>query len=276
MSKTALLCAAVALMHCPARALAGPTIARPLSITASADRPSAQIIFDLSACNYIAEAKVAAATVQYTFGPTRGDGRADTTAWESAVTGTVQWANPATSRLRLRIVLPPGFYHYEILAESSGYRFACEEQWYIAALPYKNQTITGEMVGGIEDPVTQLLIAGTLPDGVTADLVRYDGAPACGDSTKRLISHKIWKLTTLTGAYYAYDNALTAKDSRSAVFGLGLAWPNGEHRIVRVTADYPADIISGAPTFTRFDVTAIMAKKLLAQPADFLICAEAE
>ena len=245
-------------------------------VQAPANQPGAQIMFDLSACSYIVKANVAVAAVQYDFGPTEGDGRADTTSWDSAVRGNVRWVRPAHSQLHLRVVLPQGFYQYSIVAESPGYQFACEQQWYIAVLPDRDQTITGETVDGTEDPITQLLLAGTLSDGVTARLMRYDDDPACGAPITNLRSYPLWKLSVSAGAYYAFDDALTAKENRGAIFGLELIWLSGEHRTVRIAAEYPDEIISGAPTFARFDVTLTMENKLLAKPAGFLICVESE
>jgi hypothetical protein len=91
-----------------------------------------------------------------------------------------------------------------------------------------------------------------------------------------LRSYALSKLSVSARAYYAFDDALTAKEHRAATFGLELAWPSGERRTVRITAEYPDDIISGAPTFARFDVTPTVENKLLAKPAGVLICAESE
>lgn len=240
---------------------------------APTDQPSAKISFDLSACGYIVKANAAIAAVQYTFGPAEGNGRADTTSWDAAIRGNFRWVHPAHSRLHFDVVLPQGFYQYTIVADSPGYQFACEQQWYLAVLPDRDQTITDEMLNGIGDPVTQLLFAGTLSDGITAIPVRYDGAPPCGAPTESLRSYALRKVSQSAGAYYAFDDALTAKENRAATFGLELSWPNGEHRTVRIDAEYPDEIISGAPTFARFDVTPALGSALLAKPAGELICA---
>jgi hypothetical protein len=246
-------------------------------VTASA---VAHVHFSLAACSSLAGKHLRSADVSYSFAPITGDGHAaaDRTDAAAAIKGTAPWPNPATSPLQFDVTLPPGFYRYAVDdtnggAPASGGGVVCQYQLYLAALPGKDRTITDTMYNGAGEPITPVLLAGTLPPNVSAFLVRYDGSPACGTPTASLVRHQLLDSQVQSAAYYGYDTKLTAKDgNRGVAFGLELGWPNDERRVLRILADYPKTIVSGAPTFVRFDITPDVEKRALAQPADKLSC----
>jgi hypothetical protein len=74
-------------------------------------------------------------------------------------------------------------------------------------------------------------------------------------------------------AYYGYDTELTAKPNNGgAVFGLELGWPDDLRRSVRIVADYPKQLVSGAPTAIRLDITPQAAQLVRSAPAGTLVC----
>jgi hypothetical protein len=246
--------------------LALGTLAMASPSTADVAPGTAPIHFALAACPALVGKHVASADVSYSFAPVAG---------AATVSGTAKWTSAADSRLQLDVALPAGFYRYAIAVKSAGgTAVVCGYELYLAALPGKERTITDTMLDGVADPITPVLLAGTLPAGMTAWLVRYDGAPACGSSTTALVRHQLLDSEVESGAYYGYDTKLTAaRDNRSGVFGLELGWPNDQRRVIRLTADYPKAIVSGVPGDVRFDVTPSVEKLALGQPANTLVCA---
>ncbi|HEX4014268.1 MAG TPA: hypothetical protein VHX17_10345 [Candidatus Cybelea sp.] len=168
--------------------------------------------------------------------------------------------------------MPSGFYHYVISAKSDKNRIGCERQGYLAALSGRPQTLEGALDNGVVDPITQLLFAGILPEGVSATVVRYAGDPPCGSATGTLTSYALLSSAAAKKAYYAFDDAFTAKHIGTVTFGLELHWPGGAQRTVRLLAQYPNEIISGPPTFRRFDVTKPVSQELLGDSPGVLLC----
>ena len=242
---------------------------------APADRSMGSVRFSLLPCKELVQEHIGAVKVSYSFAPTDGNGTANSvkTLWDSAINGVAEWPHPLRSSLSLNLSIPPGFYHYSVNAEFLGNKHGlCQEQLYIAVLPGKKQAITAAMDDGVADPVTMLLLTGLLPEGVRASIVRYDNAPACGAVLDRLVAHPLIYFVSDSGAYYGYDDALTAKNGGAITFGLQLTWPSRQQRTLRLVADYPDEIISGPPTFKRVDVKNDIAGTLLAQDPRTLLC----
>lgn len=188
----------------------------------------------------------------------------------------VTWNAKSAQHFVYDVDLPPGFYHYAVVAvfgPKTAAHVLCDQQLYAAVLPGKVNAITDTMQDGVSDPITPVLLAGTLLPGMTAWIVRYEGAPACGASTASLVRHQLLSSEVQSGAYYGYDTTLTAKpDNHGIVFGLELGWPDDQRRVVRLVGNYPSQIVSGTATYVRFDVTPDVAQRALAEAPATLAC----
>jgi len=222
----------------------------------------------LTPCDYLSAHPSAQVAVDAWFIPTDHP--------STTIDKRITWNTKTDKHFVYDIDLPPGFYHYAVVAvfgPKTAAHVLCDLQLYAAVLPDKVNTIADTMEDGVSDPITPVLLAGTLQPGMTAWLVRYDGTPACGQSTLSLIRHQLLLSEVQDGAYYGYDTTLTGKPSNGGVvFGLELGWPDDERRVVRLVGSYPSQVVSGIAKTVRFDVTPDVARELRNDPPLTLAC----
>lgn len=185
------------------------------------------------------------------------------------------WNAKTHKRFTLDVDLPPGAYEYAIVATRGNlaHKVVCEQALYVAVLPDRTQTVGGELDDGIADAITPVLLAGTLPRGVTAWLVRYDPSADCGAPTDTLTRHQILDSHVENAAYYGYEPYPPVRPSGpTATYGLELGWPDDVRRVVRLSAAYPDKPLRGTPTYVRFDVTPERAQAIRASTPGLLVC----
>jgi hypothetical protein len=245
-------------------ALATPLSSRAERPEVAQSKDDGTIHFDLAPCPTLAAHGTTPVKVEAWFKPTTGS--------NVVAQKRFSWTSQSKKHLTFDLNVPAGFYHYAVVANFG--KTACDYQRFAAVLPQKTQTIADEMDDGLANPLTAVLFAGTLPQGVSAWMVRYDGNPDCGQPVDALARHTLLDVQVQNGAFYGYDVPRgRAGLGAATAFGLELGWPDDRRRVVLLQAVFPKTPDAEA-VGVRFDITPAVAQKLLTESSGVLLCAD--
>jgi hypothetical protein len=182
-----------------------------------------------------------------------------------------RWDSDDQSVLRWSARVPAGVYQYDAYGLVTPSSLPCRATGFVAVLPGSFRRIDASMYGGIADQLVPLLIYGTLPAGVSASILRFDTAAACGAAI-RLSGNSAVDVERDGVGFYASDLRVSGSEKGSVVFGIRVEQPQQEARTFRLVADYPRENIAVPPTAVRFDISQAMIKSSLKSPPNTLVC----
>jgi hypothetical protein len=183
---------------------------------------------------------------------------------------SMPWDSRATRPLHFSLRLPAGLYTYAINGRSADNSIGCQAWYYFAVLPGDTKYINDKMYDCCADPIPALFIMGTAPTTMRISVLRFEGAPNCGDPVPAFVSIKTEQDDV---GYYAADYSLSGRpEGQNVTFGIEMQNASGQKRTVRLIGDYPKTHIQGPPSLVRLDLTTRIISNLFQQAAGTVAC----